>query len=957
VIAQQVDTPRITPIPVEVVDTDRVTVKLDGDWKFNPAFTRDHITLDQANDWNDIKVPGEWTMQGFNVEPGSPASFFRTFRIPYNWKNHRIKLRFNAVYSEAQVYVNGLPAGSHLGGFTAFELDITDLVKHREANTLMLAVTSESLADSLASGSQYACHPLGGIPRSVSLIALPEINISALALQTTFDQDFKDALLQTQLTISNEAAKKAKDLELHFALVPWNSTEVVPITDPVVHIEPLKAGNTALINASFAVKKPKKWDCENPNLYVLLCRLVNEGEVLEVIKQRFGFRQSEVKGNQLFVNGKPVKLRGVNRHEVYPLTGRSVPKELYRKDIELFREGNVNHIRTCHYPPDQALMEAADELGMFIECEGPYCWSHVTKGDEQQIQEVTTRQNLEMIVLYRNHPSVIFWSMSNESHWSEAYAYAGKAMKALDPSRPLTFNFFPWGQDRLVTVDEEICELGSDHYPGPGGPKKFADYHRPISFGEFTHLNAYNRNELATDVALRDLWGIYLHSMWEDMYAAQGVAGGSIWAGIDDTFYWDYPLDDGTIEERTVGYGTWGPIDGWRRKKPEWWGMKKTYSPIRAELLEKDGNKLILKVENRQDFSNLNRLEILWRVGTESGTIKGNIPPRSSGEIIISTNNIPQMNDGLELKFMDSRGFMVDHFKLTIPGSIIKYQVPLQRYNSTSLKHYDDHIRVVTALQEFRFSTQSGMVSTKCFTGPQLMVLPKNNGGDTQMHGPTKYYKPENTVCSEWEMKSIDTTRIDGVLYQIKVNGSYKEAKGSYTYTFKAMGRLTIEYDFTLKEDINPRQIGLVFTLPDTYDQLHWKRKGYWSTYPDWHIARLDGSANAFEGVEATPVGPRKNPYHEWRHDRTAIGSNDFASTKHNVLRASLQNEGGETFAIRSNKKQHIRCWIDGKAIKMLVADYSNGGSERFLRPHVAKDDRPLTKGDRISGSVTIELK
>ena len=113
------------------------------------------------------------------------------------------------------------------------------------------------------------------------------------------------------------------------------------------------------------------------------------GRLIEIIRQRFGFRQSEVKGNQLFVNGKAVKLRGVNRHEVYPLTGRVVPGEMYRKDIELFREGNVNHIRTCHYPPDEKLMEAADELGMFIECEGPFCWSHDTKSDPERTQKLS----------------------------------------------------------------------------------------------------------------------------------------------------------------------------------------------------------------------------------------------------------------------------------------------------------------------------------------------------------------------------------------------------------------------------------------------------------------------------------------------------------------------------------------------------------------------------------------
>jgi len=558
--------PRISPLPSEV-NGHKVEAKcLDGVWKFNPVFEVGSEHLKSAKDWANINVPGEWSMQGFNVDSAQAAAFFQTFSLPDKWDGQRIKLRFNAVYSESDIFVNGKKAGSHEGGFTAFELDITELVNFKKPNTLVLSVINETLTDSLASGSKYACHPLGGISRSVSIFPLPELNISSLAIQTSFDKSFKNANLTALLDLANENALDAQGLSLLFELRQWGTNSKETLSFSPVMLENVSGHESIKQKITFPITNPLKWDCENPNLYVLTCQLKKDGKTIETVKQRFGFRQSEVIGNQLFINGQPVQLRGVNRHEVYPLTGRVVPKELYRKDIEIFREGNVNHIRTCHYPPDQALMEAADELGMFIECEGPFCWSHQTEADDESVKQAITRQNLEMIVLYRNHPSIIFWSMSNESIWTKEYAFAGQAMKMLDPTRPLTFNYYPWGWVGNRAEDEGICALGSDHYPSPTGPEKYASYHRPISFGEFVHLNAYNRFELATDVALRDIWGIYLHEMWENMYQSQGVAGGSIWAGIDDTFYWDYPLDDGSIEERTVGYGTWGPIDGWRRK-------------------------------------------------------------------------------------------------------------------------------------------------------------------------------------------------------------------------------------------------------------------------------------------------------------------------------------------------------------------------------------------------------
>ncbi len=442
--------------------------------------------------------------------------------------------------------------------------------------------------------------------------------------------------------------------------------------------------------------------------------------------------------------------------------------------------------------------------------------------------------------------------------------------------------------------------------------------------------------------------------MWEVRYKSQGVAGGSIWAGIDDTFYWDFVKDDGSIEERTVGYGTWGPIDGWRRKKPEWWGMKKTYSPIRVGEIDKNGNSLTFQVENRQDFSNLNRLEIKWRSGDESGELSANIGPHETGFLEIKTARKLGSNEKLELEFVDPRGFMVDNFILPIHPQLIEYKAPVRDVSQMKVEEADDYLLVTTDNNEYRISTQTGLISTSIFSGPGLMILPMNNGGDTQMHGPTKYYEPFNPVCTEWKLDSIENLFYRKM--EIKVYGSYKEAKGVFTYKLNLSGDLSIMYDFELMEDINPRQIGLVFDLPMRFENLAWKRKGYWSTYPDWHIARLNGTAKASEGFNATPVGPRIKPSHEWRHDRTSIGSNDFASTKHNIYRASLRDKTGSGLKVVSRAKIHSRSWIDGESIKWLIASYSNGGSERFLRPHAQKDDIKLSIGDTVKGTVRLQI-
>ena len=943
----KVPVPRFSPIPTRVAAVKQFQKSLDGVWKFTTTAPAKMEELRAAADWADIKVPGEWSMQGFHVEKNQAAAFFRTFTLPADWQGQLIKLRFDAVYSDSVVYVNGKKAGAHLGGFTAFELDVTDLVTFGADNTLSLSVKNESLADSLASGSKYACHPLGGIPRSVSLLALPQVYMSGLAVQPALDDQYKNATLTALIDLSNEAAADAGDLNVNIELKPWKSDQAIKLSSNSVSAAAIAAGQTANLKFEVPVTNPAKWTCETPNLYVLTCTLTQGGKVLQTVNQRFGFREIEVKGADILVNGMPIALRGTNRHEVYPLTGRSVPKHLYRKDVELFRAGNVNLIRTCHYQPDRALMEAADELGMFIECEGPYCWAHTAKGyPERDVIEATVRQNLEMVQFLRNHPSILYWSLGNESRWNAAFEQSAKSLAKLDPTRPLCFD--TWNHD-----GNELCKVGTKHYPGLKETYGKGAY--PKQLGEYCHLNSYNRHEMATDQALRDKWGIYLHRMWESMYADPTCAGGSTWAGIDDTFYWDFKNEDGTIEERTVGYGTWGPIDGWRRPKPEYWGMKKSYSPVRIakDAIKVAAGEIIIPVENRQDFSNLNRLQISWKLGAASGTVAADIKPRSKGELRIKANAASAGE--LELTFNDPRGFTVDTFKLPLGTQPV---APKATGNeSYTVNDTADAIVVKGKETSYTINRKTGLFESPSFTGPYLMILPLNGKGGTQMHGPTKFYEPYTHTCSEWKPESVTHTAANG-LPVITVKGAYKEAAGAFTYRFNNDGTFTVDYAFTTADKVNPRQLGIVFELPNSFENLSWKRKGYWSTYPEWHIARLEGTANANYGFVSTPVGHRTKPDHEWRHDRIEVGNHDFASTKHNVTSASLLDKAGNGLAITADADRHVRAWIHSKThLRLLVAHYSNGGNERFLRRISKMDDKPLKKGDKVSASVKLRVK
>ena len=633
--------PRLTPRPA--CFTNDPSVDLTGTWRFHPAPPKKFWvgTEAQGEGWADIAVPGEWVMQGFTVEKDAAAAYWRTFDIPAAWQGQRIKLRCDGVFSDATVWVNGQEAGHHEGGFTPFELDVTPCVVFNAANRIALAVKNESVADTLASASQYATHPLGGITRKIGLFAVPDQHLATLNFTTTFDAACKDALLHVKAEIVNEGAAASPATELAITL---NDPKPQPVTLPIgaVTLPAMAAGASHTLSLDIPVAAPLKWDAEHPNLYTVVCTLAQGGKTVETVQRRIGFRQVEVRGSELYVNNQPVKLHGVCRHETHPTRGRSLTPELWRQDADLFRKANVNYIRTSHYPPAEEFIEACDELGLFVEEEAPICWAghganaiwKTWKDDDEKFRSIIVRETLEMVARDYNHPSVIIWSLANESLWNAHFQHSLDAVKAADPSRPASFHDQAWGP---YNNQHNQADIAVFHYPTPEQADKPDDRGRPMLFGEYCHLNAYNRREIVTDPGVRDAWGQAIASMYDKMYAAKGCLGGAIWSGIDDIFL----LPDG----KAVGYGSWGPIDGWRRKKPEYWHMKKAYSPIRildtTLAASASGVPLTVKVENRYDFTNLKELRIEWHLGKESGFVHPDIPPRKHGGHYDSTANRP----------------------------------------------------------------------------------------------------------------------------------------------------------------------------------------------------------------------------------------------------------------------------------------------------------------------------
>ena len=961
--------PVLTPRPQSVGSIAEPIISLNGTWKFQ---LKNQVAASA------IQVPGEWEMQGFTVNEGETAVYTRNLNIPADWKGNRIKLRFDGVSSQCTVFVNDQLVAFHEGSFVPFEADITDAVHVK--NSLRVEVCALTISDRLACTSQYAVHTVGGILRKVTLFAVPQAHLASHIVTTTFDKNFKNAQLNIQCAIENHTTSTRGAIENPSTSTkssienPSTSTEEFTLrfklTDPKgkaflqasSKVKTAEKGSTSL-SMSKSIEAVAKWDPEHPNLYLLTTELYSTGGVLlQSLRQRVGFRQVDIKGNQLLVNGMPVKLHGVNRHEVYPLTGRSISPELCRKDAEMFLQANCNFIRTSHYPPSEEFLDAADELGLFVESESSLCWIQHGAAPiwgtwnylDPAYVPLMVQANVEKMVAQRNHPCIIIWSLGNESRWSPSWVKVHEVVKALDPTRPTTFHDQCWGG---YNNDKSKADIAVYHYPGINGPIACDTMSRPVLFGEYAHLSCYNRRELATDPGLREAYGPPLVQMYDSIYHHPGCLGGAIWSGIDDIFH----MPDGRI----IGYGPWGPIDAWRRAKPEYFGMKKAYSPVVITNLSHpvlEGSTLKLTVENRYDFTNLKDIKILCRVDERPVPLTCDLKPHGLGELIIPVGATAK---SVVISFMDPRGFVANEERIVLKDD--KRPDPI--VTEVELTENEAAYSVRQGEVTFLISKLTGVIGSARIhetqvlsQGPVFGIVPLDNddGGKPNVAGetyqnniyPFKNYPLYTLFANDF----LVSKQQDGI--KITMNVSYSKAKGRQTYFFSKDGNLTTEYEITYNgNDTLPRQFGLMMQVNKSFDKLGWTRKGDFSLYPPDDIGRNEGMALLdavhHQSIEEWGVVPKN----AWKDDANDLGSNDFRSTKRMITEASLTDKNGISITVLSDGKQSSRSWLQDGKIYWLIADYNNNGSERFYGTPHSNGRIKLKKNHILKGKLIFNIR
>lgn len=853
----------LRPLPATV---DYIT-SLDGTWRVDVNPTSDYHKRDyQAAEWFDVKVPGELAMQGIAIEHDKAVVYQRRFTLPASYSGRETIIRFDGVYSSAKLYINGEFVREHHGGFTRWECDITRLVRTGGAENVITLEVIDPL-DEISYASGYAHHPIGGILRDVTIYSLPRTHIEALAIETIFKgDDFTKADLALNMAVKGPSASQLR----------------VSLTDP--NGRKVELGSAALIDIAkgggaviprFEISNPQLWDAEHPRLYKLRIELLDRARVVSTINREVGFRQVRIEGDRMLVNGSPVKLRGACRHDMHPTLGRTTSRELDSLDAVLFKRSNMNFVRTSHYPPTERFLEFCDRVGLYVECETALCFvdTHRQKNyapaATQNDAAYTDRylsQLQEMVTSLRNHSSIIFWSVGNECQWGSNFHKSYDWAKTADTLRPSVFSY-----PGTVPADVRGYDILSMHYPGVNGTMnqygaKTNNYNGgqwPALFDEWAHVPCYTYETLRVDPGIRDFWGESLDRMWSGLFANRGGLGGAIWGFIDETFmlptprvgkaWWrDFsrtakPLD---YSDRSVGYGEWGIIDVWRREKPEFWGTKKAYSPVRIDTRRIDewtvAEPLRVELHNRFDHTNINEIDIYYIYKGVRTKIKSpDIAPHAKGLI-----SIPAMGyasaDQIDVEFCDKSGAQIDIFRITMGNEPLTVK-PLTASKTITIKREADVTSIVGDGFQVPFNNVTGLIENArvganvvIASGPTLNFDVNFN----HLTGAEVRSKAANMVVRDtmWRMKDLSFTE-KGDRVEVLLKGGYGDLKIDYTITVHASGLM--EFGYITQGEPNGwlREAGLRFTMPEGVNTVEWQREGYWSYYPEGHFAATTGRA------------------------------------------------------------------------------------------------------------------
>ena len=902
-------------------------INLNGTWKINTHPPDDFWKLTILNnEWKDIQVPGECMMQGFPIKHDQPFVYKKNIEIPNDFNDKNIILQFDGIYSYARVWINGNFIRDHSGGFTRWECDITPYAIPGKTAILTVEVTDRANEISYASG--YAKHQIGGILRSVRLIALPVNYPEEITINTDFDENYDHASLIISGRIKRQSENSIISLEL------FDMAKEKIILDNVS----ISLNNNQTFQITNQIKHPNKWDAEHPNLYELRISFSENDKMLWKKVYKVGFREITITGNKLLVNGKEVKLRGACRHDIHPLLGRVSTPEFELNDVILAKEANMNFIRTSHYPPTDNFLQLCDEYGLYVEDETAVCFvgSHRTEeyfpGATENSPDFTEKylsQLKEMINNHKNHPSIIMWSIGNENSYGTNFKKSYEWVKENDNTRPVIFSYPGKVPDEISSYD-----ILSMHYPGISGNMNqygketnvFGYEQMPVIFDEWAHVACYNNFTVMEDPNIRDFWGRSLDMMWQKTFDADGGLGGAIWGMIDETFMlpdslpgfnkWWAKIDENVIPAEysgnTIGYGEWGIVDTWRRKKPEFWNTKKAYSPVKLMQTEfkgfTDSSSVSLPVYNRFDHTNIREMVIQVSYNNQTRILDSpDIEPHTKGTLLIPMEEWDPEKK-VVIEFFTIHKELVDKYILhlasedkleneTKPEGIIHIEEDNDRITITNGKKTTMIIDKSTGLIDGVQSTSGNYT----FKGPHINLRTKGKSVIYSFHQINEYGK-------NWQLQDFSYKHM-GQYVILKTTGKYNnQIPVEFEISIYPDGKLKVWYQVEKIPTEDIRELGIQFELEDVFNTLSWNRNAYWSYYPDDHLSATKGTTALYpEELKMYRTEPvktwnfdSKSFYYEGTENEKAkdLLTHIAKSTKENIWQYSLEINRQEVLSV-----------------------------------------------------------
>lgn len=903
--------PRCLLRPLTGGDDGVRVMNLDGGWEVRHAPQDRDIGSGEPEGWEKISVPSDMAAQKNAAFTGVYLYRKRIF-LPRDIARKRAFLLFSGANGFTRVFLDGVQIAEHRNGFVAFSAEASAALAGKES--VLLNVLTDESKDRVSAFNH------GGLIRSVNLYFLNECCLDGMLLTTRLVPG--GAVLRAEL--SADGAEPGDTAELT-AAGPQGSPDAAGRAEAVFRAE----NSSGLAEAEIFLPAPKLWDAEHPYLYRLRCVLRRGGRVLETAERDFGVREIIRRANRLFVNGREVKLRGVCRHEVTPRNGRAVPPELLRRDAELFREANCNYIRTSHYPPSEGFLDWCDRLGLYVEDEMDLAF--VAKSSPYTQRDPAFRERYlslfrEVFLRDASHPSVLIWSIANEAFGGANYDAVNRCAHRLDPSRPTKFSY-----PMTMHPQEERTDLWSIHYANIDsdlgakrdnlcvGGEEGRDV--PVIYDEFAHIPCYNREELRLDPAVRNFWGDSLRLFWSRIWQAEGALGGAVWAGIDETNLFT-PSRSAYPPERTAGDTCleWGVTDIWRRKKPEFFGMRRAYAPVvpLGETCRFSGGTVRAELENRFCHTNLSEIRFGWRCGGSSGSLMGpDVPPRGTGALEISVPESEAGND-LLLTCTDSFGNHPAEYRLRAEGAPQAGRIPPEPADcgSVGISQSGTELTVASRAAEFVFSRETGL------------LLRGTRGGELLLTGGPELVTTR-LARGPWKLRRLSAEQ-QGRSAAVTICGSYGEGMDvTFVLRIRPDGVFSAEYTvdrLSLPLPANRKlrvgvdcgglsELGISFLAAPGMDSLSWVREaGAWE-FPAESMSRRQGTAFRFAPGTKFGHAPRVPWKDEPRdyllngpYDVSWRGTADFRCLRENVRTASLfRSGGGPAVTVLSDGTEHVR--------------------------------------------------